>query len=146
MFSTNRNRSRILFLSLVAGPVLFHATIAHAATFTVTSTSDSGAGTLRQALMDAASGDTINFSLPQGSVIGLMSGSLVINKNLTINGPGAPLLNVRNINPNIAANRFRIFTISAGGFNVAISGLTISNGNAAGSAGAGVASSTKPGP
>ena len=117
--------------------MLFHAVIAHAATVTVTSTADSGAGTLRQALADAASGDTINFSLPGGSVIGLMSGSLVIDKNLTIDGPGVQLLNVRNMNPDIATNRFRIFTISAGGFNVAISGLTVSNGNPPGSAGGG---------
>jgi hypothetical protein len=136
MVSTNSPHRRTFLLSLIAG-LLLHAVIAHAATLTVTSTSDSGPGTLRQALTDAAPGDTINFSLPQGSVIGLMSGSLVIDRNLTINGPGAQLLNVRNINPNIAADRFRIFTISAGGFNVAISGLTISNGNPAGSAGGG---------
>jgi hypothetical protein len=137
MFSRTTPQRRILFFSLIVGLPLFHAAIAHAVTLTVTSTADVGAGTLRQAIADAASGDTINFSLPAGSVIGLLSGSLVINKNLTINGPGAQLLHVRNINPNIAANRFRIFTITSGGFNVAISGLTISNGNAAGSAGGG---------
>jgi len=132
MFCPNSHLRRILFLSLVASPLLFHAVVAHAATFTVTSTADSGAGTLRQAIADAAPGDTINFSLPGGSVIGLMSGSLVIDKNLSIDGPGAQLLNVRNVNPDIAANRFRIFTIFAGDFNVAISGLTISDGKAGG--------------
>ena len=41
---------------LAAGPV-------HAATIIVTNTNDSGSGSLRQAIADAANGDTINFSL-----------------------------------------------------------------------------------
>jgi len=52
-----------------------------------------------------------------------------ITGSLTINGPGANLLTVqRAFN---AATEFRIFTIPAGIPQVAISGITISNGNAA---------------
>jgi hypothetical protein len=56
---------------------------------------DSGAGTLRQAILDASSscGDTINFAV--SGVITLTSGELPIAKNLTISGPGANVLTVR---------------------------------------------------
>lgn len=132
MFSTTSPQRRTLFLSLIVGLLLFHAVIAHAATIKVTSTADSGTGTLRQAIADALSGDTIDFALPANSEIKLTSGTLIVDKSLTINGPGAPLLRVRNFDSNIATNRFRVFVISGGDVNVAISGLTISEGKAGG--------------
>jgi hypothetical protein len=97
---------------------------ASAATITVINTSDSGAGSLRQAISDSSSGDTVNFdSSLNGQTITLTSGELLINKNLTITGPGANLLA---INGNAAG---RVFDITSG-INVTISGLTITNGNA----------------
>src|SRR5437868_2844535 len=42
-------------------------------TINVTNTGDSGAGSLRQALLDAQDGDTISFSLPPSSTIVLTS-------------------------------------------------------------------------
>src|SRR5262245_37831882 len=55
----------------------------------VTTTADSGAGSLRQAVADAVSGDTIDFNLSGcPCTITLTSGELVIDVNLTINGPG----------------------------------------------------------
>jgi len=56
-----------------------------AATLLVTNTSDSGPGSLRQAIASAGSGDTISFdsSLGAYSIIDLFS-PLVIDKNLTI--------------------------------------------------------------
>ena len=51
----------------------------------------------------------------------LTSGQLVINKSLTIQGPGANLLTVS------GNNASRVFSISAGAFNVTLSGLTIAN-------------------
>ena len=80
---------------------LLVAVSADAATITVTSTADAGGScpgascTLRQAIATAASGDTINFSLPANSAITLTSAELLINKNLTISGPGANLLSVQ---------------------------------------------------
>src|SRR6476469_8420985 len=57
-----------------------------AATITVTNTNDSGVGSLRQAMINAGSGDTITFhSSLSGQTITLVS-TLVINKNLTIDG------------------------------------------------------------
>ena len=80
--------------------------------------------TLRQAIIAAAAGDTINFAAGL-TTITLTSAELLINKDLTINGPGANLLTVRRSD---AAGNFRIFEIASP--NVTISGLTIANGNA----------------
>jgi len=93
-----------------------------AATLTVTNTDDSGPGSLRQTIANASSGDTIVFGVT-GMII-LLRGELVINKNLTINGPGAGSLE---ISGNSAS---RVFNIS-GPFTVAISGVTIKNAHSA---------------
>ena len=61
---------------------------------TVTSTADSGAGSLRDAILAAAPGDTIDFSLPNPSTIFLDTGSLVIANDLTISGPGSSSLKI----------------------------------------------------
>ena len=102
----------------------------------VTTSDDSGPGSLRQALADAQDGDTITFNispapLPNApsiaTVITLTSGELVVNKNLTISGPGAHMLTIAR---DASASPFRIFNMSPG-HTVTIQGLTISNGRAA---------------
>lgn len=101
---------------------------AGAMTLTVMSNADSGGTcpgatcTLRQAIATAGSGDTIDFAAGITN-IGLTSGELALSKNLTISGPGASVLTVQRTSGN-----FRIFNIT-GSFTVAISGLTIDNGN-----------------
>src|SRR4051812_27756706 len=57
---------------------------------TVTSNSDSGPGSLRQAIADAADGDTITFAIT-GQIV-LSGGEFLVNKNLTIVGPGSDSL------------------------------------------------------
>src|SRR5258708_19065984 len=74
-----------LLLYAVALPV-------HAATITVTNTNDSGPGSLRQALDSASDGDTINFTAT--GTISLTSGELLVNRSVTIFGPGAATLAV----------------------------------------------------
>ena len=61
-------------------------------TLTVTSTSDSGAGSLRAEIAAAHGGDTIVFDAGLADqTISLTSGELEINKSLTIQGtPGRP--------------------------------------------------------
>ena len=94
----------------------------------VTSAGDSGAGTLRQAILDAApSGDTINFA-PALDTISLFSGEMAIAKSLTIAGPGPARLRIQRVTNSGGPGFMRIFNISAG--NVAISGVTIANGYA----------------
>jgi len=58
---------------------------ARAATLTVINANDSGVGSLRQAIADAAAGDTIIFN---GDMIIPLASELVISKNLTIDGTG----------------------------------------------------------
>jgi predicted outer membrane repeat protein len=60
----------------------------------VTTTADDGAGSLRQALAEALPGDTITFNLTPPATITLNS-RLVINKNVSIDGPGADQLTIR---------------------------------------------------
>ena len=98
---------------------------ARADTITVINTNDSGPGSLRQAIFNANNGDTIDFDPAlNGQTITLTSAELLINKNITISGPGANLLSISRA-PNGAA--FRIFHVMAN-HSVAIQGLTVSNG------------------
>lgn len=97
---------------------------ARAATCTVTSTADSGAGTLRDALADPTC-DSITFAgLTLPATITLTDGELVVDRSVTISGPGADQLTVMRSSE---ASPFRIVHITAG--TVEISGLTIANGH-----------------
>ncbi len=94
---------------------------AYADIITVTNTNDSGSGSLRQALVDAIDGDTITFAVT--GTIGLTSGELLVDKSITISGPGA---NVLAINGNAT---YRVFHIAPGKV-VTVYELDITNGNA----------------
>jgi hypothetical protein len=97
---------------------------AHATTITVANTNDSGPGSLRQALVDAHDGDLINFATAlNGQTIVLTSAELVIDKNITIIGPGADRLAV---SPSFNTP-LRIFHVMPG-YSVAIQGLMITGG------------------
>ncbi|MGZ4343187.1 MAG: hypothetical protein ACXVHX_14720 [Solirubrobacteraceae bacterium] len=62
---------------------------------TVTSTADSGMGSLRDAIANATDGQTIDFSPAlNGQTITLTSGALMVTHSLTISGPGAGNLTV----------------------------------------------------
>jgi hypothetical protein len=95
----------------------------------VTNTNDSGSGSLRQALAGANDGDTIDATGVSGA-ISLISGELLVNKSVTINGAGADVLAV---DGNAAG---RVFFITLGE-TVTLSGFTIRNGHA-GNAGGGI--------
>src|SRR5205809_1382374 len=66
---------------------------AHATTILVTNTNDNGPGSLRQALVNANDGDTIDATGISG-VITLTSGELLVDKSVTINAAGADVLAV----------------------------------------------------
>gem|GEM_PF-5410197 len=53
-----KTRSRLLFLSLLTGALFFTSVATDAGTITVTNGGDKGSGSLRQAIADAAPGDT----------------------------------------------------------------------------------------
>ena len=95
----------LLCAAVIAGLALFSLTLSsqpsgpncsqpHATTITVTNTNDSGISSLRQALIAAQNGDTIQFDPAlNGQTIILTSGELLINKSITINGPRIEPLN-----------------------------------------------------
>jgi hypothetical protein len=105
-------------------------TIASDATIIIVSnTNDSGPGSLRQALVNANDGDTIDATGVSG-VITLTGGELLVDKSVTINGAAADVLA---IDGNALG---RVFFIALGEV-VIISGLTIRNGHA-GTTGGGI--------
>ena len=106
---------------LTLGLALFGAAVTclHAATFTVTSTADSGPGTLRQALAGAGNGDTIDATGVSGVVV-LNNSALSVSNSVTILGPGPAALTLQDPFPNVG-----VFNIT--GSNVTISGLTVAN-------------------
>jgi hypothetical protein len=100
------------------------AITAHADAITVTNTNDSGPGSLRQALADANDGDTINFDPSiYGQTITLTSAELVIDKSITVSGPGPNLLAVSGSYRQFIG----VFHIMSG-HTVTIEGVTISGG------------------
>lgn len=94
-----------------------------AATITVTTTNDSGTGSLRDALANAADGDAIDFSAT--GIITLSSGELLVTKSVDIIGPGVTKLV-------IDGNRANRVLHAGSGIVVTISSLTITNGAATG--------------
>jgi hypothetical protein len=90
----------------------------------VTNTNDSGPGSLRQALADARNRDIINFDPTlDGRNIGVISAELVIDKSISITGPGSNLLGVYGA----SQTGLRIFHVMPG-VTATIAGLTISGG------------------
>jgi hypothetical protein len=116
-------------LLLFSAVVLAASVTAQSAVLTVSNTQDSGAGSLRDTIAAASAGDTIQFDAAlNGQTITLTTAELLINKTLTINGPGADKLAVQRSTAN-GTPAFRIFNVS--GDNVTLAGLTIANGNTA---------------
>src|SRR6266513_3616470 len=85
-------------------------------TIVVTNTSDSGPGSLRDALAIANDGDTIDATGISGT-ISLTSGELLVDTSVTINGAGADVLAV---DGNMGS---RVFRIPMSGETVTISGF-----------------------
>jgi hypothetical protein len=86
----------------------------------VTNNTDSGAGSLRQAIADTCYGGKITFDSSVTSPIVLAS-ELAINKDATIQGPGAHLLTVS------GNNAVRIFNVAPNS-TLTLSGLTLAQG------------------
>ena len=101
-----------------------------AAIRTVTSSQDSAsptAGMLRYEIAHAVAGDTIVFASGlNGKSITLKAGELVVDKDLTIRGPGVTKLTIS------GKSSSRVFSIQA---EVFISGLTITKGSVTGEGG-----------
>jgi hypothetical protein len=130
---TNLKRIAATALALIAALTVVVAPAASAAggSITVTNQNDSGPGSLRQAIADAAPGDTVIVPAGPAGPAGLptpyvlSSGELVISKTLTIAGAGATTTIID------AQNRaFRVIHTMGAGNQITISGVTIRNGTA----------------
>src|SRR5215207_2605402 len=97
-------------------------------TLTVTTPNDSGDGSLRAAVNDAAAGDVIAFPPDFAGTIELTNGEIVIAKDLTIRGSGADKLFVS------GGGRSRVFQVHSGA-TVTMSGLTVERGVVSGNGG-----------
>lgn len=133
MKATVAEIKRTVVTWLAAAVVLATGATASAATLVVANTSDSGEGSLRQAILNnlaMGGGNTITFSNTVTGTITLTSGELLINTNVTITGPGQAVLS---LNGN---NVCRVFHMISG--NVALSGLTITRGKTNNASGGGI--------
>src|SRR5262249_18475717 len=82
---------------------------------------------LRADISKAQKGDTIVFApILAGKSITLTSGELVVNKNLTIQGPGASQLTIS------GGKASRVFEVDGAKTIVSLSGLTMTQGNGQG--------------
>jgi hypothetical protein len=106
----------------------------HAAGFTVTNTNDSGAGSLRQAILDANASpgyDTIGFSIPGSGVhtIGLLSVLPTITDPVTIDGYTQPAAQANTLAQGSNANLLiELNGRGSDGLNMVV-GLKITAGN-----------------
>lgn len=115
-----------LALLMLAATLAAPSPVLHADTHTVGNTADSGAGSLRQAIAEAESGDTITFAPSlAGQTITLTSAELLLGKDLTIDG--STLASPITIS---GANSLRVFSV-APDTAVTLSGLRIVDGNSA---------------
>lgn len=122
-----KRAARLLLCGIFLFLTVFIGTpVSAAAIRTVTNTNDGGAGSLRQTIQDAASGDVVDFeeSLVDGGpvTITLSSGQLEIDKALEISGPGANKLTISGNSQN------RVFLLGENA-SVDISGLRLTGGD-----------------
>ena len=117
-------------LVLLVGSVLG----GYAATYTVTNTNDSGAGSLRQAIIDAnasVGADIINFNIPGGGTFTISPTSALpaISDGVTIDGLSQPGANAGSpkivLSGSSAGANVNGLTISTGANNSVIKGLVI---------------------
>jgi hypothetical protein len=113
--------------------------------FLVTTTANSGTGSLRQAVLNADSitgtdtitfsdgtGGSVNFTDAVADTITLSGGQITFGSNLTIAGPGADRIIIQNTAAQSSTSR--VFNVLSSVI-VRLSGLTITGGNCAGPGG-----------
>lgn len=93
-----------------------------ATTYTVTTTADSGTGSLREALTSAQNMDSIIFNNSLSGTITLTDNLPIINSNLIITGNGNVAID--------GQNTYQVFFVNSG--TASISSLTIKNGKSQG--------------
>jgi hypothetical protein len=123
------SRTLVLATALIGSSII--SPLSMAANFNVTSLADSGAGTLRQAVLDAnanAGADTIQIGIP-GTIT--LSSELLVTESVAITGPGARSLTVSGNN---ATRILELDNVSAK--DVTLTDMTFAAANASGNGGA----------
>ena len=124
------------FRSLLAAIFCLVSAVSYAATFTVSNTSDSGAGSFRQAIIDALAGGAGPHDIQAGGVTGTISLQsalpTITNTTIRIHGPTSGTLTVTR-----GTGTFRIFKVdnSGGAVSATINRLSITNGDSGGEGG-----------
>ncbi len=124
------------FESLAPSNVVVQMVNACTADPIVTSTADSGAGSLREALANVCNGDTITFNIAGAGphTIMLTTGELMVSKDVDINNNSGESITVSGNNAN------RVFNINSGK-TVSITSLTITGGSEPADVGGGIKNS-----
>jgi len=95
---------------------------------------DSGAGSLREAILDAGDGDEIDFNLSTGNETIIVGSELAISKGLTINGENntgsGTAVTIQVTTP--GTSTFRVFNINAESKTINLNNLTINGGDISG--------------
>lgn len=117
--------NKIMVLLFLSG----FAIMANAQTITVTNSNDSGAGSFRQAVLDAVAGGTIVFDAATNGNTIVLTSQVMINKNLTISGNGEGQTMIS------GDDATRILSVTDTD-NLTINNLTLTNGYAADNGGA----------
>jgi hypothetical protein len=120
---------------------VFLSSVSFAATITVTSNADSGAGTLRQAVADALNGDEIVFNLSAGNEEITLSSTITLpgSNSITIDGANTAgsgtRVTVKVATPGTTA--IRLFSLSAYGTDktITLRNLTLRGGDTGGTPG-----------
>src|SRR5215207_4936397 len=134
---TTRTSYFMRLLSLLAWAVLAASVMmvvlaspAWAATYTVTNTADSGAGSLRQAIIDANTttgvADTINFELGSAATITLTSAQLP-----TITDEAGLTIDGQRVDITVSGRAVGVFRVASGA-KLTLNNLTVTNGNVGG--------------
>jgi hypothetical protein len=111
-----------------AGAACVFASPANAATIPVTNTNDSGAGSLREAIISAnADGAQDDIDVQATGTVNLLSALPDLTSEIDIAGPGADELTIRRS----AGGDYRILTIAGSG-DVSVSGVSLADGSVTG--------------
>ncbi|CAA9395404.1 MAG: hypothetical protein AVDCRST_MAG03-881 [uncultured Rubrobacteraceae bacterium] len=121
----------VVMLALVCGSLLFGARPVHAADFGVTNTGDGGAGSLRQAILDAnarSGADRISFAIPGEGVKTISPASALpaITDPVTIDGYSQPGATPNTNGPGRSDNAALKIELNGAAAGSGVSGLNIS--------------------
>ena len=121
-----------LILGIMLIILLALSTSLMAADQVVTNNTDTGAGSLRQAIIDVGNGETITFDLSSGSTTITINSELYISgKSMTIDGSNTAGSGTRATIqvPTPGTSTWRVFNIEAGGYIVNLKNMNIKGGD-----------------